>query len=121
MGAGFQLHTSQGEDLTHHVTVNMGDFDHVLNDQDLLGQEITMNVVSFAKDDRVAAFGVEFEPTSNGSLFGLPIVKTINKIPHITVAIKPKEGGKPFHSNQLKEWNQTYRIVEVKGILKVVN
>jgi len=116
---GFQIKTAQGDSLVHHVTVNMGDFDESLNDKSLLGQEVVMNVVSFAKDERVAAFGVEFLRRNNKSVFGTPSINTINNIPHITAAIK--EGGKPFYSNKLTNWKPTYKVVEVCGILQVCN
>jgi len=118
---GFQLQTAQGDPLIHHVTVNMGDFDSELNDKSLLGQEIVMNVISFAKDYRVAAFGVEFLRKNGKSVFGIPGVVTINEMPHITAAINLKEGGKPFYSNKLTDWKPTYKVVEVRGVLQVCN
>lgn len=121
LGKDFQLQTTNGDPLIHHVTLNMGGLDVVMNDKSLLGKEITMEVVSFASDYRVAAFGIKIDASGyGGSKFGKPSVYSTNQIPHITIAINPKEGGKPFHSNDLQEWKPTHTVVEVRGILQEV-
>lgn len=118
---GFKLQTVNGDPLIHHVTVNMGNFDSILNDKSLLGKEIVMEITTFAHDEKVAAFGVKTELSGNGgSKFGTPSVYSTNAIPHITVAINPTKGGKPFLSNKLTEWNPTYKTIEVNGILQEV-
>lgn len=121
VGGGFQMQNAKGDPLLHHVTVNMGELDKELNTTDLLDKEITMNIVSFAKDLRVAAFGVEYKVVNGLSVFGDPEVKTKNAIPHITACINLQNGGKPFDSNDLKNWVPLYKVIEVKGVLSVVN
>lgn len=116
LGNGFQTITAQGEPLIHHVTLNMGDFDDNLNISSLLNTEIKFIIDSFAYNDKVAAFGVK----SIGSTFGNPPVKTINAKPHVTAAINPTNGGKPFLSNQLNNWSPI-TPTEVIGNLIVVN
>lgn len=116
----FQLQTDNGDPLIHHVTVNMGNFDPILNDKSLLGEEIIMEIVSFAHDKKVAAFGVKAELSGSGSKFGTPSIYSTNTIPHVTVAINPKEGGKPFLSNKLTNWNPTYKNIEIRGVLQEV-
>lgn len=121
LGKDFQLHTAKNDPLIHHVTLNMGGLDVVMNEKSLLGKEITMEVVSFASDYRVAAFGVKADTIeASGSKFGKPSVYSTNNIPHITIAINPKEGGKPFHSNELKEWKPTHTVVEIRGVLQEI-
>lgn len=115
VGLGFQMQNSKGDPLLHHVTVNMGSFDKKLNNFELFNKEITMNIVTFAKDSKVAAFGIEFKEIDGFSVFGNPSVKTKNKIPHITACIS--KTGKPFDSNNLKEWNLLYKSLLIRGIL----
>jgi hypothetical protein len=116
----FQFKTERNEPLIHHVTVNLGCFDPILN-ENLLGQEITMEVISFAYDSKVAAFGIKTELSGyGGSKFGSPSVYSVNQIPHITVAINPKENGSPYDSNKLKEWKSTHKSVEIRGIFREV-
>ncbi len=116
LGDGFQAITQQGESLTHHATLNMGNLDANLNDPALLNSEVKFVIDSFAYDDKVAAFGVK----SVGSTFGNPPVKTINAKPHVTAAINVSNGGKPFLSNKLTNWTPI-APVEVSGNLVVVN
>lgn len=116
----FQFKTSKNEPLIHHVTINLGDFDPALN-ENMLGKEITMEVISFAYDSKVAAFGIKTELSGyGGSKFGSPSVYSVNQIPHITVAINPKENGSPYDSNKLKEWKSTHKSVEIRGIFREV-
>lgn len=83
--------------IAHHMTCNMGDFDSgpLKNSPFNLGDKAELTVKSLAYDDKVMAVGVESEVPSK------------NQIKHITVAVNRKNGGKPFMSNQLREWNPT--------------
>lgn len=68
----------------HHMTLNMGSWK---GDPSLLGQKVTIKVLGFAKDDKVAAVSVDSA--------GLP-----TKGPaHVTIATGP--GGKPFMAGKL--------------------
>jgi len=77
------------EVIAHHMTINMGLIDEKY--KDLLGKDVKLNVISYAIDDLVMAVGVQGVPTTN-------------KIPHITIAVNRKDGGKPFMSNKLTDW-----------------
>jgi hypothetical protein len=77
------------EVIAHHMTINMGEIREDLKDS--LGEEVRLEVISFAKDDLVAAVGVSGFQTNN-------------EIPHVTLAVNRKDGGKPFFSNKLKNW-----------------
>jgi len=69
----------------HHVTLNMGPWK---GDPDLLGKKVKIDVLGFAKDDKVAAVKV-----SLGGDY------TVKGTPHITIATGP--GGKPFMAGKL--------------------
>jgi len=43
-----------------------------------------------------------------------------NKIPHITIAVNVKDGGKPAMSNQLKSWTSVIPVVKLTGIVKEI-
>jgi len=43
-----------------------------------------------------------------------------NKIPHITIAVNVKGGGKPAMSNQLKSWTSVIPVVKLTGIVKEI-
>ena len=43
-----------------------------------------------------------------------------NKIPHITIAVNVKDGGKPAMSNQLKSWTSVVPVVKLTGIVKEI-
>lgn len=69
----------------HHCTLTMGPWK---GDASLLGQEVTMKVLGFVKDDKVAAVKVE-----------LPSGYVAKGTPHVTVATG--QGGKPFLAGKL--------------------
>ena len=75
----------------HHMTINMGKPDEGPA-KHLLGETIEMTVVSFAKDSKVMAVGVESTCPST------------NERKHVTLAVNRLVGGKPFHSNKLENW-----------------
>lgn len=89
----------------HHMTINMGNIKPDM--ADLLGTFADLVVKSFAINDMVAAVSVDSE------------ISSTNKIPHITVAVNVREGGKPFHSNKLVDWNPVEPIV-LRGRLEEV-
>ena len=41
-----------------------------------------------------------------------------NKIPHVTVAINVKDGGKPVMSNDIKDWKKIEKPIKLTGIVK---
>ena len=93
--------------IAHHMTINMGDAEDGPA-ENMVGDEAPLTVKTFAKDDLVIAAGVVSPvPSKNG-------------VKHVTLAVNEKEGGKPFFSNKLKDWNSVAPLV-LKGLVKVVN
>lgn len=75
--------------IAHHMTIKLGELD----DKSLIGKKIRMKVTKVGKNDKVMAVMVEPEG-----------IKSINKVPHITLAVNRKAGGKPVMSNKIKKW-----------------
>ena len=89
----------------HHMTIALG---KAVEDENLLGSIQTLTVTQIGKSDMVIAVRVEGFPSKN-------------KIPHITLAVNP-EGGKPFMSNKIEEWNdiEPFEITgEVRNIYNI--
>ena len=86
------------EKIAHHMTINMGAA-AAGPAAALIGKEFPMTVVSLAQDERVMAVGVETAAPST------------NHIKHITIAVNRQAGGKPFHSNELKDWQPVQHFV----------
>jgi hypothetical protein len=74
----------------HHMTIALG---KAVEDENLLGSTQTLIVTQIGKSDMAVAVRVEGFPSKN-------------KIPHVTLAVNP-EGGKPFMSNKIVDWNDT--------------
>lgn len=94
------------EPIAHHLTLKMGGLPAEM--QHLIGQQFTMKVVAFAGDDKVKAVEVEAP------------LKTINKIPHITLAVNRGHGGKPVMSNNLTNWVPVKQEIYVKGTVQEI-
>lgn len=92
------------EIICHHMTINMGELDN--NMKKYLGNNIDLIVNSIAYDDKVIAVGVEGFYSKN-------------KIPHITLAVNRKNGGKPFMSNKLTDWKRIKKV-ELQGIVQEI-
>jgi hypothetical protein len=43
-----------------------------------------------------------------------------NKIPHITIAVNVREGGKPVMSNQITDWTSVSTSLSLKGKLEIL-
>ena len=94
----------------HHMTINMGNASSgPLAGQNLdVGAVAELTVVNYAYDDKVMAAGVATD------------VPSTNSVKHITLAVNRAGGGKPFHSNQLKNWQPTTPL-KLRGIIQEVN
>ena len=90
------------KEYAHHMTLNMGRIDPKY-EQDL-GKEVELNVINYGLDDKVMAVGVSGYPTNN-------------KIPHVTLAVNTKNGGKPFMSNKLTDWRKIQFSFKLKGVV----
>ena len=89
----------------HHMTIALG---KAVEDENLLGSVQTLIVTQIGKSDMAVAVRVEGFPSKN-------------KIPHITLAVNP-EGGKPFMSNKIEEWEdiEPFEITgEVRNIYNI--
>ena len=73
--------------IAHHMTITMGEID----DKSELGKQVALEVTSFGKNDKVMAIGVTGYPSKNEK-------------PHVTLAVNRADGGKPFMSNQIQDW-----------------
>ena len=96
------------ERICHHMTINMGRED-AGPAADLVGKTFEVVATTFAQDNKVLAVGVVSE------------VPSANTIKHITVAVNRAGGGKPFHSNDLKEWVPLVESIKLTGTVQVVN
>ena len=88
--------------VAHHMTINLGEIDEKY--QDLLGKDAKLTVTSYAIDDKVMAVGVKGHPT-------------VNEIPHVTIAVNSKGGGKPYLSNKLRDWKPLNFPLELTGVV----
>lgn len=97
---------SDWETLAHHMTINMGrlkpEYEH------FLGSFHDLVVKEFAINDLVAAVKVEAD------------VPTVNKIPHVTLAVNRKDGGKPVMSNKLTNWTPVEEPIILRGRVEEV-
>ena len=90
----------------HHATINMGQLPLEL--KPLIGQEVTLTVTGFRKNNKVAAVLVE-KPTELA-----PFIK--NEYFHVTVAVDTLAGGKPFMSNQMLSDGPAYNPDPIKPV-----
>lgn len=89
------------EIVAHHLTLTMG----TLKDKSLIGKTVHLVANKIAKDDKVIAISV----CKGGEL-------STNAIPHITVAVNRKAGGRPYDSNNLREWNPLSDYIDLPFI-----
>lgn len=94
------------EPIAHHMTCSMGSSENSIA-KDFIGQKVELIVRTIAQDELVMAVGVE------------TIVPSTNRIKHITVGVNRKNGGKPFLSNNLKNWEPVLEL-KLEGFVQVV-
>jgi hypothetical protein len=87
----------------HHMTISMGSLpDHLKQYLDTIHKlDVTHIGIS---DKAVAVRVVGFDSK--------------NKIPHITLAVNIKGGGKPFDSNKIENWTTIDTIIKLSGAVK---
>jgi hypothetical protein len=95
--------------ICHHMTINMGNAGSgpLQASQFNIGENAELTVITVAGDEKVIAVGVETN------------VPTANKVKHITLAVNRQDGGKPFHSNNLTNWQPTSPI-KLQGVIEEV-
>ena len=106
LGIGSGMEMAGWEIIAHHMTINMGDASKGPA-ADMVGDEVELMANSLAEDDQVMAVGVSADAPST------------NDIKHITIAVHRGNGGKPYFSNNLKNWKPIPKI-PLRGIVTEV-
>lgn len=93
------------EPIAHHMTINMGKLSNgpAAEMGFSIGDTVLLEVISLAADDKVIAIGVKTDVPSK------------NTQKHITLAVNRNNGGKPFMSNKLRNWNNLPEQMELFG------
>jgi hypothetical protein len=86
----------------HHMTIA---FKQPLEDKSQLGKTVTLRATKLGISDMAMAVMVDGYPSKN-------------KIPHVTIAVNPN-GGKPFMSNQIENWQTINPITLVGQVTEV--
>jgi len=89
--------------VAHHMTINLGE----LEDKTDLGKEVGLVASHLGKSDKALAVQVNGYPSKN-------------EVPHITVAISKKRGGRPKDSNNIEDWTPIPQGIYLKGIVSEV-
>lgn len=92
--------------IMHHMTIGFGKSLEDLGLNEYEGQTVELVVEALGKSKMAIAVKV------NG-------FKTLNNIPHITIAINANEGGKPVMSNDITNW-ENIKSFTITGIIKNV-
>lgn len=105
-GMGYVFQTRQGDELPHHMTLNLDAFDESLNDPSLKGAYCRLEVDGFCFDHDMGVIAARVTKHTavrnaiDGEWSEQP-VNTTNENPHITMCLLGD--AKPFHSNKL-DW-----------------
>lgn len=86
--------------FNHHMTIKMGELPEYLKQYLGTTQKLEathVGVSPMAVAVRVSGFDSK------------------NKIPHVTMAVNIKAGGKPVHSNDIKEWRPLDNPIKLSG------
>lgn len=85
------------EVIAHHMTINMG----VIKSEyeKYLGLNVNLYINEIGIGDLVIAVGVE------SAMIGNVEIKSNNDKQHITLAVNRSDGGKPYMSNKIVDWN----------------
>lgn len=92
------------ERLPHHMTITPSALPEDL--RPLIGKPQTMVAFKWGQSDKAAAVAVKSS------------VRSTNAVPHITVAISST--GKPFDSNQIKDWIDLPQEITLTGTVEEV-
>jgi len=89
--------------IAHHMTINLGEIKGEYKKD--LGSKVTLVADKYSIDDKVMAVMVSGYYTKN-------------KIPHITIGVNRSNGGKPVMSNNLVNWIDLEKPIELTGYVK---
>jgi hypothetical protein len=84
----------------HHMTICMGPLPEYLKQYIDTPQKLEVTHIGIS-DKAVAARVIGFDSK--------------NKIPHVTIAVNIKGGGKPVNSNDIKEWTPVEKVIKLSG------
>ena len=97
--------------ICHHFTLNMGPLNRELNPDLEPGDVIDFKATHLAFDDRVLAVRI-----------ACPGARTVNAVPHVTVALDSEGGAKAKYSNDLIEgmFMPLDREIDLRGVVTEV-
>jgi hypothetical protein len=90
--------------IAHHMTIAFAQGVDAVDRADDINKNVDIKVIKLGISDKAIAVQVKGFPSTN-------------KIPHITLAVNDKEGGKPVMSNNIKKWINVKNVV-LKGKVK---
>lgn len=90
----------------HHMTIKMGGLPESM--KHLLGQPYSLVVSHIGSSDMAVAVRVD-----DGGL-------SFNDIPHVTLLVNVDDGGKPFLSNKITNWERTDVRFKISGTVEEV-
>lgn len=90
----------------HHMTINMGNLPEHL--KSYLDSDQKLEAIAIGVSDKAVAVKVI------GTMAG----HSKNDIPHVTIAVNAKEGGKPVDSNKITKWKKLETPIKLSGIVK---
>jgi hypothetical protein len=88
--------------ICHHMTIKFGGTPEFV--KQYLGTEQNLEITHYGMSDKAVAVRVVGFHSEN-------------KIPHITVAVNVKNGGKPVDSNKITEWLTVEKGPTLKGVV----
>jgi len=92
--------------ITHHMTISFG---KGLSDDMLKDKNKSVNLI--ATDIGISKMAIAVK------VIGYP---SDNKIPHITIAVNEKNGGKPVMSNDITNWVKLDNDIRISGLVKEI-
>ena len=93
------------EEIAHHMTIQFGSPKLPEELEHTKEKNYELIATHFGYTDKVLAVRVEGFPSKND-------------VPHVTVAVNRKEGGKPFMSNQIENWEELEEPLSLYGKVK---
>ena len=90
--------------ICHHMTVKFGGTPEYV--KQYLDTDQSLEATHVGISDKVVAVRVSGFPSEN-------------KVPHVTVAVNVRGGGKPVMSNDIVEWVPIETPIKLKGIVQI--
>ena len=90
--------TPRGDELPHHMTINLGKFDENLNSKDLLHKNCKLYVQNLTINEKMGVVAAKVRKAATDEHEN---VETFNVVPHITIALR--KGVPPKKSNDMLE------------------